>query len=186
MAEKKSSAVAAAIVALREETGFEDGAEVLTPRLHEMLGLGPEPTREPGESDKAFLRRVRRHEMSTIAPVKRLRDALLLACKVDLQATGRSVYRIVSRADQSSRALREGKTGARAKMRDAIRRIENVDLDRLTPEQRARRDADLLSAKAYLQMLGGRSPRERLDEVREVAAKISAQSAAVMPAMRGK
>lgn len=184
MAEKKSSAVTTAIIALREETGFEDDAEVKTARLHEMLGLESEPAREPDESDRAFLRRVRRHEMAAIAPVKELRRRLLRDHKVDLRATGRGVYRIMKRREQADRGVRDGLVAARAAMREGIERAEHVDLARLTPEERQRRDAALLTGKAYLQMLGGRSTSARLEEARKSAANDSAQSTADMPAMR--
>lgn len=181
------SAIETACASVRDETGFEDGAEVKTARLHAMLGLEPEPAREKGETDRAFLARARKHAMAAIGPVEKLRKRLLLVHKVDMQATGRGVYRIVPRRDQATRAVQSTIIAARRVLRGGVERAEHVDVSRLTTEEAHRRDAAMLTAKAYLGMLGGRTSASKLDEAREKAReKDSASTSSGMPAMRAR
>ncbi len=159
--------VAKACDAIREETGFEPGAEIRTSRLHEALGLETVPDREKGETDRAFIKRVKRADMNAIAPVEALRERLLTVHKVSIRATGKGSYRITPPGVQGPQAARHGRAEATRALRKAAAIIENVDVSRLTSEQRADRDAAQLNTAARIGFLTGRSPSSVLADARE-------------------
>lgn len=122
--------IAEACLAIKEATGFEAGAEIKTARISAALGLPEFPERQERESDEAFIRRFRRHEMARIPLMEALRERLLTVHKIDLQATGHGAYRVIPPGEQAKRAERDGLRAAKKALRASQARIMHVDEDR--------------------------------------------------------
>lgn len=176
--------VTRAVAALHADTGFEGGAEVRTTRLHEALGLDALPKREPGESDARYQKRVDKHRLRALGPVAALRERLLKDHKVDIQATGRGAYRIVPSAVQAPQAERDGRRQARRALRDAAERILHTNVNKLSLEDRAARDAAMMNTASRIAMLTGKSIARVLADVRASAEAGDTKAKVPQPSMR--
>jgi hypothetical protein len=168
---KTDEMVSLAVEKVQALTGFEPGAEIRTSDMLAALGLEECPDRGDGESDRAYVKRCKRDAMKAIGPIEALRERLLTAHKVDIKATGRGSYRIVPPGVQAPQAAKEGAAKARKALREAAVRIENVDVSKLSGEQRADREASMLNNAARLGMLSGRSTSKVLEEARTKSAE---------------
>lgn len=180
---KNDEMVNRAIEAIRETTGFEPGAEIKTEALHAALGI-KEPEREPGESDRRFAKRCKRAGLASVGPVESLRERLLVTHQVDLRATGRGSYRVTPPGVQAAIAERDGVTGARRALKSSLRRIQHVNLSRLTPEQKADRDRAMLNTSQRVAMLSGRTVSRVLDDAAKSAEKEKSEPRTSMPVTR--
>ena len=121
--------------------GFKPGDVIAHDWFYESFGLDrPHPTTPLGEAEPVRLEYLRQ--------LSALRQALLSDHKTDLASKPGVGYEVVPPAEQSSRAWQEGKQEVYAALRRMRARMVNVDVARLTDEQRSAYADDLARSAA--------------------------------------